>query len=257
MCVQAGVSQWQEGWRENVVEPGDGLSLHFKVTSGMWQKLLIPSARRLSLSQRLEQVGGIMREMTGSRQPQDKEQAASFGLRPDKEGTNVLRSAGPGKMLTEPGLLRVQGGVQQGNRDGGCYPSHSLIRSKEALWPDRKDQQCQNLRTDRGCSMSCWHRHSKHKSLFSKSSLSELPKQPYFIASNPRSVILFSQHLFHSRALRECGMKKCHNHVTNLQLELRSVATFQHTCSVTSYMTYYLLASFLCLSNQEDGPVRL
>ena len=40
---------------EKLVEPDDGLTPHFKVTSGTWQKLLIPSAN-------LEHVAGIMRE---------------------------------------------------------------------------------------------------------------------------------------------------------------------------------------------------
>lgn len=53
--MHAGVGRRWEGWGETVVEPDDGLTLHFKVTSGTWQKLLIPSGN-------LEHVAGLMSE---------------------------------------------------------------------------------------------------------------------------------------------------------------------------------------------------
>lgn len=60
MCTQvqcAGLQGLADGrrWEEIVVGPDDGLTLHFKVTSSTWQKLLIPGRQ-------LEHVAGIMRE---------------------------------------------------------------------------------------------------------------------------------------------------------------------------------------------------
>lgn len=80
-------------------------------------------------------------------------------------------------------------------------------------------------------------------SLFSKSSLSQLSKQPYFIASNPRNVILLRQHLFPSPVLQAWHEEMSQLHDELAVSGLRSALTFQHTCCVLCGLVVYDILS--------------
>lgn len=107
------------------------------------------SAGSLSMRQ------GQPHRLSSSSQQQDKEQAAGSGVKPGKEGADLLRSAESSKLPTQPGLLRAHCRGQQENREWGRYPSHTLVRSKGGFRANHEGHQCRKLRTYQGCCLSC------------------------------------------------------------------------------------------------------